>query len=87
MLPKVFIFVTCLTVTILATTKLFLQSNNNPATIYINLSVSRGKIFRRKTGYSIDPTDWSEDNALPKKNDEANKWLNVQLTQLAATID
>lgn len=71
----------------MATTKFFIQSNNNPANIYLNLSVSRGKIFRRKTGYSIDPADWSEANDMPKQNDEVNKRLNIQLTKLAATID
>ena len=71
----------------MAKTRFLLQSNGNPANIFINLSVSRGKEFRRKTGHTIDPADWSEANNLPKQNDDANKRLNVQLTKLAAHID
>jgi len=71
----------------MAKTRFLITSSNNPANIYLNLSVSRGKTFRRKTGYSIDPDDWSETNNLPKQNDEANKWLYARLTKLAATID
>lgn len=70
----------------MATTKFFLQSKTSPANIYVNLSVSRGKIFRRKTGYTINTADWSEATDLPKQNDEENRRLGVRLKKMAAFI-
>lgn len=72
---------------IMATTRFLLQSKSNPANIYLNLSVSRGKIFRRKTGLIIDPDDWSNANNLPKQNDEENKRLLSHLKKMANFIE
>ncbi len=64
-----------------------LQSKNDPANIYLSLSVSRGKVFKRKTGFIVSPSDWSDSQKLPKQNDEANKLLSNQLKKLAAFIE
>lgn len=70
----------------MATARFFIQSKSNPANIYVNLSVSRGRIFRRKTGYLIDPDDWSETFNLPKQNDEENKRLGARLQKMGAFL-
>ena len=70
----------------MATARFLIQSKCNPANIYVNLSVSRGRIFRRKTGYLIDPDDWSEANNLPKQNDEENKRLGARLQKMGAFL-
>ena len=70
----------------MATARFLIQSKSNPANIYVNLSVSRGRIFRRKTGYLIDPDDWSEANNLPKQNDEENKRLGVRLRKMGSFL-
>jgi hypothetical protein len=71
----------------MATIRFFLQSTSNPANIYINVSIRRGQIFRRKTGYLIDPKQWSNTTNLPKQNDEDNKNLIARLKKLAERIE
>jgi integrase len=71
----------------MATTRFFLQSKSNPANIYISLSIKAGMVFKRKTGYVIDPNDWSEDTNLPKQNDDNLKNLKTDLKKLSNTIE
>ncbi len=71
----------------MATVKYFLQSKKNPATIYVSLSVMAGKVFKRKTEYSIDPEKWSTETNLPKKGgDVKQKNLKVKLEKLKVQI-
>jgi integrase len=71
----------------MATVRFFLQSKKNPATIYVSLSVQAGKVFKRKTDYSIDPDKWSTETHLPKKGGDAKqKNLKVKLEKLKTTI-
>ncbi len=71
----------------MATVKFFIQSKSNPANIYLNLSISRKKIFRRKSGYIIDPDRWSHSTGFPKKNNEAMyKNLRKDLEALAGAV-
>ncbi len=72
----------------MATIKFYLQSKKNPASIYISLSVSRGNVFKRKTGYFINPAKWSLETNFPKKGgDEAQKNLRNSLNKLNASIE
>ena len=70
----------------MATIKFYLQSKKNPASIFISLSVSRGNVFKRKTGYFINPTKWSKKTNLPLQNDEELKNLETSLTKLSTKI-
>ncbi len=71
----------------MATIKFFLQSSKNPATIYLNLSTGYKSVFKRRTGYVINPAKWSKETGLPKKNDTENKNLTVKLKELANEIE
>ncbi|MBW6536529.1 MAG: site-specific integrase [Mariniphaga sp.] len=72
----------------MATIKFFLQSSKNPATINISLSTGYKSVFKRKTGYVIDPEKWSLETNLPKKGgDPEQKNLKTDLQNLATTIE
>mgnify|MGYP000439325049 CR=1 FL=1 len=45
----------------MATVAYYLRSERNPSNIYLRLSVGRGKVIKRKSGYVIDPAKWSSD--------------------------
>jgi len=72
----------------MATIKFQLRGKKNPANITVRLSAGRGKIFRAKTGYSIDPEKWSTETNLPKQGgDISQKNLKTDLQILATTIE
>lgn len=70
----------------MATIRFFLQSKKNPATIYVSLSVKAKSVFKRKTGYVIDPNNWSDTTNLPLQNNETLKNLKVELIKLSTSI-
>ena len=65
----------------MASIKFLLQSKATPANIYLQLSLGRGKVFKRKTGYSINPADWSK-KGYPKDRDANLKNLKSNLDHL-----
>lgn len=69
----------------MATFKFLIQGKNNPTNIYVRLSLSKGKSIKRKTGYVINPSDWSS-TGYPKQNDEELKRFKSKLGQLKATL-
>jgi len=72
----------------MATIKFQLRGKKNPANITVRLSAGRGKIFRAKTGYSIDRKKWNEDNNLPKQGgDTEQKNLKTRLVDLSNRIE
>ncbi len=72
----------------MATIKFYLQSKKNPASIFLSLSISRGNVFKRKTGYFINPAKWSTETNTPKKGgDEVQKKLSYELNALKASIE
>ncbi len=64
-----------------------LRGKKKPANITVRLSAGRGKIFRAKTGYSIDPEKWSFETNLPKQKDDQQKNLKSHLGKLSAEIE
>ena len=74
-------------VIIMATIKFFLQSRKTPASIYVSLSLAAKSVFKRKTGFVIDPNKWSVDTNLPKQNDDDNKNLKTDLQKLGTAIE
>ncbi|WP_370214320.1 hypothetical protein [Mesoflavibacter profundi] len=62
----------------MATLKLLLQSKSENAPIYLRLSVSRGNVFYRKTGLSINHKNWSTNTDLPKQTTAENKKLSTR---------
>lgn len=71
----------------MATIKFQLRSKRNPASIYLRLTVDRLTNIRRKTGFSVDPKDWSKKTSLPKPNDEDLKNLTTNLRHLANEVE
>ena len=71
----------------MATIRFQIRSDNNPANIYLRLTVDRQINIRRKTGFVIDPNNWSSKTNLPKPNDEDLKKLKNELNNLANTIE
>lgn len=71
----------------MATIKFLIRSQaNKHVPIYYSLSLSRGNVFRLKTGFNIHPKNWSAVKGFPKSNDEDNKKLTNQLKSLEAHL-
>lgn len=70
----------------MATIKYLLQSESNNAPIYLRLSLGKNKSVKRKTGYFINPRNWSNSTGYPKQNDPTNKNLASMLRNLEAKI-
>jgi len=70
----------------MATIKYILQSKNNPASIYLRMSLSRGKVLKRKSGYVIDPKSWSSSTGYPKPNNDSNKSIKAKLISLKGSV-
>lgn len=67
----------------MATIKFLLQSNKNPANIYVRLIDGRKVDVKTKTNYVINPDDWSESKQKPKNlRNEALKNLDADLQNL-----
>ncbi|GIM52736.1 transposase [Capnocytophaga cynodegmi] len=63
------------------------KSKTNPATIYVRLSVQRGKDYIKKTGLLIDPDQWSAKKKEPKPTSPENKNLATDLSTLKLFIE
>lgn len=72
---------------VMAKVTYFIQSKKNPANIYISLSVAFKNVFKRKSGYTIDPKDWSTATNLPKQGDENLKDVKIKLSTLSTKIE
>jgi hypothetical protein len=71
----------------MATINFFIQSKNNPATIYIRLREGRKSDSKAKTKFLINPTDWSANKGQPKNtNDASFKKLNSELKKLSSDL-
>lgn len=71
---------------IMATIKFFLQSKSESASIYLRLSVKSKTVFKRKTNYVINPSDWSTKKSQPLENDDKLKVLKINLDKLRTGI-
>jgi integrase len=71
----------------MATSRCLLQSEKENSNIYIQFSVSRTQVFKRKTGYTISPKDWSKDKAQPIQKDESLKFIKSKLDKLKISIN
>lgn len=71
----------------MATVTFLLQSSSNPANIYVRLSIDRKNVYKRKTGYVINQSNWSTETSLPKQNEVENKQLRIDLKKLSTEIE
>ncbi|MDO4782897.1 MAG: phage integrase SAM-like domain-containing protein [Capnocytophaga felis] len=63
------------------------KSKTNPATIYVRLNLQRGKDYIRKTGFLINPDQWSTKKKEPKPTSPENKNLATNLSTLKLFIE
>lgn len=66
----------------MATIKFFLQSKKENAQIHVRVSVSRGVVVRKSTGFVINAQQWSEKTNLPKQTNAESKTLRNSLNRL-----
>jgi len=71
----------------MASVKCLLQSKSENANIYVQFSISRKQVFKRKTGFVIDAKDWSDTNAQPLQKSQELKALKSKLDKLAIFIN
>ena len=71
----------------MATLKFVLQSKNDNANIYIRYSINRKTIIYRKSGFVINPKDWSDTNAQPIQKTQELKALKIKLDKLATFVN
>ena len=71
----------------MATIKYLLQSKKDNSNIYVRYSIKRDSVLKRKTGFVINPRDWSEDKAQPTQKNEELKALKSKLDKLAVFIN
>ena len=71
----------------MATVKCLLQSKSDNANIYVQFSISRKQVFKRKAGFTIDANDWSNPNAQPIQRSQELKALKSKLDKLATFIN
>ena len=65
------------------TINFYIQSNNNPAGIYVRFKEGRTIDAKAKTKFAIDPLEWSSTKGQPKSlKDETFKKLNENLMTL-----
>jgi integrase len=71
----------------MATIKFLLQSDKNPASIYVRLVAGRKCDVKVKTNFIINPSDWSLAKQRPKSlKNESSKNLDVELQNLKTYI-
>jgi integrase len=66
----------------MAKIKFLLQSKSENSQIYIRVSISQKVSLKKKTGFTINPKDWSDTTGLPKQNNPENKKLSNNLKKL-----
>lgn len=71
----------------MATIKYLLQSKKDNASIYIRFSVNRESVWKRKTGFIINPSDWSATKNQPIQRNEDLKNLKFKLDKLSVFIN
>ncbi len=66
----------------MAKIKFLLQSKSENSQIYIRVSISRFVSIKKKTGFTINPKDWSITTGRPKQNNPENKITHSSLNKL-----
>jgi integrase len=69
------------------TIKFILQSKNEASNIYLRFTASRSENFKRKTGLTINPKEWSVSKAEPLQKSTETKELKITLDKLKLFIN
>ena len=70
----------------MAKIKFLLQSKSENAQIYIRVSISQFVSLKKKTGFTINPKDWSTVTGRPKQNNPENKNIHANLNKLETFV-
>jgi len=70
----------------MATVNFQIVGKTDKANIYLYVSVKRGQVFKKNTGYTINKADWSKANNRPKQTIAELKKLKTSLDILETTI-
>jgi integrase len=71
---------------IMASTRCLVQGKGDNANVYIQFSISRTQIFKRKTGFVIDSKKWNKEKAQPIQSTDELKALKIKLEKLSTFI-
>jgi len=71
----------------MATIKFLVRGKSEQTNIYIRLSIDRNNVYKRKTGFIINPKDWSFTKGQPIQKDENLKILKNNLDKLSKKIE
>jgi integrase len=71
----------------MATIKYLIQSKNENANIYVRYSINRDSVWKRKTGFVINPKDWSKDKGQPLQKNQELKAIKSKLDKLSIFIN
>lgn len=66
----------------MATIKYLLKGKTDASSIYLRLSLGRGKDYMKKTGFSIAKNQWSNSKAQPKQTNPDNRNIATDLKAL-----
>jgi hypothetical protein len=64
------------------TVRFFIQSKKSNTPVYCRLSVGRGTDLKRKTGFTVDSSNWNKINGRAKGRNAQGKSLNHRLAKL-----
>jgi len=71
----------------MATIKYLIQSKNENANIYVRYSLNRESVWKRKTGFVINPNDWNKDKGQPILKNQELKAIKFKLDKLSLFIN
>ena len=71
----------------MATIKYLIQSKNENANIYVRYSLNRESVWKRKTGFVVNPNDWNKDKGQPILKNQELKTIKFKLDKLSLFIN
>ena len=71
----------------MASIKFLIQSKAEQANIYVRLSLERGKEWKRKTGFTVNPKYWSKSKGTPIQKDDTLKNLKTDLGDFSTKLE
>lgn len=71
----------------MASVRFLIQGKSESVNIYIQFSISRTQVFKRKTGFVINPKNWNKKEARPINKDDVHKTLKSNLDKLKIFIN
>lgn len=74
-------------INIMATIKYLLQSQKENSNIYLRYSIKKGLVLKRKSGYVINPSEWSKDKGQPIQKNQELKTLKLKLDKLSVFVN